>query len=128
MTIYSRIYLKTASRCLSFYYDLPRLEEDELYALSHADIPIPMVKHNGAGTVWYDPLYCAYRLTDQPVKYVYISKRHIIEEIRSYRTAAALRHTKIALPPQIMRQFLTAYKFMKARGCDVWTESRYECA
>ena len=85
--------------------------------------PLPMVLKNGNGTLWVDRYYAAYRLSGQTdVRYVYITKYHILEEVYSYKAASKLRHIQVKLPGDIQKQFAYALKHMNG---NIWVDPEY---
>lgn len=73
----------------------------------------PMVLNNGNGTLWVDRYYVAYKLSGQTeVRYAYITKFHMLEEMYSYKTASKLRNIRVKLPVDIQKQFVFAFKHM----------------
>ena len=82
-----------------------------------------MVLKNGNGTLWVDRYYAAYRLSGQTdVRYVYITKYHILEEVYSYKAASKLRNIQVKLPGDIQKQFAYALKHMNG---NIWVDPEY---
>ena len=95
----------------------------ELYA---APIPIPVVKNGGHVTLWLDRYYAAVETEDIPLRYVYLTQRHIAEERIGYSRAAVLRgNPAIKLPDCIQKQFRAAEK-ATPDGCTVWLDDEYK--
>lgn len=73
-------------------------------------IPLPMMFSNDVTQVWIDKDYIAYSfLEEEAVEYVYITKKHIDEEERSYKAI----HNKSLLPKSIRHGFFLAKEQMK---------------
>lgn len=124
MTAYSRIYLRLISDNLQKQLGLPRADAESLRELCNSDEPQPLVLENGRGTVWLDPYYAAFRMKNGKLIYVYISKKHILEEVDAYRAAAKMRRDKsIRLPAEIRAQFSRALRAMRLSNTDVWVET-----
>ena len=85
--------------------------------------PPPIVRKNGNGTIWVDRYYVAYRLYGEiDVRYVYMTRYHILEEVYSYRAASKLRNKQVKLPAEIQKQFAYALKHMDG---NIWTDPEY---
>ena len=83
----------------------------------------PMVLNSGNGTLWADRYYVAYRQSGQAeVRYVYITRYHILEEVYSYKAASTLRNIPVKLPGDIQKQFAYALKHMKG---NIWVDPEY---
>ena len=83
----------------------------------------PIVRKNGNGTIWVDRYYAAYRLSgSSEVKYVYMTRYHILEEVYSYKAASKLRNTQVKLPADIQKQFAYALKHMVG---NIWVDPEY---
>ena len=57
------------------------------------------------------------------VKYVYVTKHHILEEKSAYRVSAKRGDAKHTMPDEIARQFRIISKKMLASGTDIWIDS-----
>lgn len=83
----------------------------------------PIVRKNGNGTIWVDRYYVAYRLYESSeVRYVYMTRYHILEEVYSYKAASKLRNIQVKLPADIQKQFAYALKHMDG---NIWTDPEY---
>ncbi len=83
----------------------------------------PIVRKNGNGTIWVDRFYVAYRLYESSeVRYVYMTRYHILEEVYSYKAASKLRNKQVKLPADIQKQFAYALKHMDG---NIWTDPEY---
>jgi hypothetical protein len=81
--------------------------------------PIPTVTVNEHGTLWIDREYVAYALTDEAVRYVYVTRSHARAEIASYailRKGPDKRDNPPKLPLVILNQFRTALRMMNLRN------------
>ena len=87
--------------------------------------PMPIQTNSPAGTLWADPYYLAYQLKGEGVRYLYISKTHILEEVRACREASAHRGKDIRLPEDVRRAFAVAAAYMKSTGEGVWVGKLY---
>ena len=80
----------------------------------------PIVRKNSNGTIWVDRYYVAYRLYESSeVKYVYMTRYHILEEVYSYKAASKLRNIQVKLPADIQKQFAYALKHMDG---NIWID------
>lgn len=80
--------------------------------------PIPTLTVNEYGTLWIDREYVAYELTDEAVRYVYVTRSHARAEIASYailRKGPDKRDNPPKLPLVILNQFRTALRMMNLR-------------
>ena len=83
----------------------------------------PIARKNRNGTIWVDRYYAAYRLSgSSEVKYVYMTRYHILEEVYSYRAASKLRNATVKLPADIQKQFAYALKHMDG---NIWIDPEY---
>ena len=86
-------------------------------------IPQPIILDSNNGRMWVDRYYVAYQLDGtSEVKYVYIAKHHVLEEISGYRNASKLRSEDFKPSKDILRQFKRARGEMLAKGCQVWVD------
>lgn len=89
------------------HYDNPELE-------------LPLIRLNRNGVLWMDRYYLAYMLEGQPVRYIYLSKFHIDEEIQACKEVNYCRHSNLRLDPEIEEAFARAYKQMLLSNDSVW--------
>ena len=47
--------------------------------------PLPVQTHSPNGQMWVDRYYIAWQLGSGPVRYGYLTRRHIFEELTAYR-------------------------------------------
>ena len=59
-----------------------------------------------------------------PVRYGYLTRRHIFEELTAYRAAARLRGTPILLPADIGAAFSSALRQMRLQEKNIWISPR----
>lgn len=79
---------------------------DDLAAYLRQRDAYPVMFTDGRIRMWVDRLYIAYSYERSvSVHYVYVTDRHIEEELRSYTYASMLRGKRIFLPFDIRRQF-----------------------
>ena len=105
--------------CREFMLQSPtRQEFADLYCYRY-NMALPAVTRNLSGQLWVDSLYIAYQLDGQPLRYVYIAKRHINEELYAFKVIEK------PLPKDIKRAFDTAMAYMRNRGCDIWIAEKY---
>lgn len=124
MTAHSKLYIRLIAVNLSRQLGLPCPDDEKIRELYNSDIPQPIVIHNINGTVWLDPYYAAFCLTGGRITYVYISKKHIFEELKSCRPSGKRRNRRMILPYGIREQFRRALKYMRETGSDAWVETR----
>ena len=89
---------------------------ERLLMLRCAKVPQPLVINGGLGRVWVDKYYLAYRLAGGKVRYVYITRRHICEELESIRELERERGMSFRLPREISAQFALALERMDKSG------------
>ena len=75
--------------------------------------PLPMQTRSPNGQMWVDRYYIAWQLGSGPVRYGYLTRRHIFEELTAYRAAARLRGTPVLLPADIGAAFSSALRQMR---------------
>ena len=81
----------------------------------------PIVTQNASGRMWTDKYYLAFQFLTEEVRYLYISRRHISEELQGYKIAAVERNdASIRLPEDIHAQFRKALARMKKNGQNIW--------
>ena len=80
------------------YFGLPQLTHDQMHAIFHDTIPMPVIVQNKEVEVWCDKYYIAYSFRDEmTVHYVYITYRHLREESNQRRNpivAGAFREAR----------------------------------
>lgn len=59
-----------------------------------------------------------------PVRYGYLTRRHIFEELTAYRAAARLRGTPVLLPADIGAAFSSALRQMRLQEKNIWISPR----
>lgn len=123
MTAHSQLYIKLIANNLRRQLRLPCPDEAAIRDMYNSDCPMPIVMTNAHGTVWLDRYYAAFKLPGQEVRYVYISKAHIREELSSCREVRKTRGAGFCLPPDICRQFRKALISMRKTGGDAWVET-----
>ncbi len=85
--------------------------------------PQPVILDSPRGRLWVDRFYVAWQSADSAtVKYVYVAKHHILEELSSYRRAAKRGNAKHAMPLEIARQFRIIHNKMLASGTEIWID------
>ncbi len=95
-------------------YKFPKLIGAELNAMyTTKKIVPPVIRRTETGTLWVDKWYVALQIGDDDVKYLYLTRHHINEEVASYRRVKKLRDNAPSLPADIMEQFRAAYNCMK---------------
>ena len=85
--------------------------------------PQPVILDNDNGRLWVDRYYVAYQLDGcAEVKYVYVTRHHILEEKSDYRASAKRGNTKHTMPKEIAHQFGIISKKMLASGTEIWVD------
>lgn len=111
------------ARAIAIKYDLKAPNPLEFHRQSGVRTPLPIVTDNGNGMLWVDKYYVAYQLDgSRVVKYVYLTKHHVFEEMSSYRAAAKERGNSVKIPGYIVRQFRNAILDMNAVGVEMWVD------
>ena len=77
--------------------------------------PLPVQTRSPNGQMWVDRYYIAWQLGSGPVRYGYLTRRHIFEELTAYRAAARLRGTPVLLPADIGAAFSSTLRQMRLR-------------
>ena len=78
--------------------------------------PLPVQTRSPNGQMWVDRYYIAWQLSGGPVRYGYLTRRHIFEELTAYRAAACLRGTPVLLPADIGAAFSSALRQMRLQA------------
>jgi len=100
----------------------PRPEEiASMYYASEAK-RMPIIKRCANGMLWVDRYYAAFQIGDGDVRYVYISERHIAEELNAYREASHQRGADVRLPKDILECFKKAQACMRGNGTRYWVD------
>lgn len=82
---------------------------DVLVRNMRGNYPMPAEYHNDKYMIWLDKYYIAYsRHTEPKVHYVYLSKFHYLEEVRSYNKQCNIEKGIIWLPDSIKEAFSIA--------------------
>ena len=115
-----RLARKVAERYGLTWVDYGRVQKQY-----RARYSLPVVAENDNGTLWIDRYYIAYQLDDGDVRYIYLTKYHIREEVCSYRAASEARNIKADLPAVIKRQFARALKRMAKDASDIWISPEF---
>ena len=85
--------------------------------------PQPVILDSHSGRLWVDRFYVAYQLDGcAEVKYVYVTRHHILEERSAYRVSAKRGDAKHTLPEEIARQFRIISKKMRGSGTEIWID------
>lgn len=93
-------------------------DREKLLKTISQEYPIPVIIHDSGYRVWLDRYYIAYIPPDKScVRYVYISKAHIMEEYKNYQEMK-LRGFGDCFPPEIGRAFRVAESEMTKTGTD----------
>ncbi len=90
------------------------------------ELELPLIRLNGNGILWMDRYYLAYMLEGQPVRYIYLSRFHIDEEIRACKEVNYCRHSNLRLDPEIEEAFARAYKQMLLSNDSIWISPEYQ--
>ncbi len=85
--------------------------------------PQPVILDSPNGRLWADRFYIAWQPDDSTeVRYVYVTRHHILEERASYRIAAKRGEARHTMPEEIARQFRIISKKMLASGTKIWID------
>ncbi len=85
--------------------------------------PQPVILDSHNGRLWVDRFYVAYQLGGcAEVKYVYVTRHHILEERSAYRVSSKRGDAKHTMPEEIARQFRIISKKMLASGTEIWVD------
>ena len=94
-------------------YDLRPVPYSALRRVYDTRFPLPVQTRSPNGQMWVDRYYIAWQLGSGPVRYGYLTRRHIFEELTAYRAAARLRGTPVLLPADIGAAFSSALRQMR---------------
>ena len=86
--------------------------------------PLPVQTRSPNGQMWVDRYYIAWQLGGGPVRYGYLTRRHIFEELAGYRAAAHLRGTPVLLPADVGAAFSSALREMRLQEKNIWISPR----
>jgi hypothetical protein len=95
-------------------------------AMYDSRIPLPICIDGSSKRLWVDKYYIAFQVDGGYVRYAYLARRHIEEELKSYGEASAARGQDVRLPQDVHRAFVIALRAMKANGESIWI--RNNCA
>ncbi len=111
------------TKYLARKYGLPLPNYDALKRTYTQKYAGPLLLHNANGRLWSDRYYIAYQLESTgELKYVYLTKYHIHEELISYRQAAKERDTENLMPKDVKRIFSKTVRIMNGEGTDIWID------
>ena len=96
----------------------------ELRRVYDTRFPLPVQTRSPNGQMWVDRYYIAWQLGSGPVRYGYLTRRHIFEELTAYRAAARLRGTPVLLPADIGAAFSSALRQMRLQEKNIWISPR----
>ena len=105
-------------------YDLRPVPYSALRRVYDTHFPLPVQTLSPNGQMWVDRYYIAWQLGGGPVRYGYLTRRHIFEELTAYRAAARLRGTPILLPADIGAAFSSALREMRLQEKNIWISAR----
>ena len=100
---------------------LKRLTQEAFDAMWKADETVVTTCLNGV--MWINPEYLAYMPPLEDVKYIYVTRNHILKERLSYTVASILRFSRKKLPDDVDREFRKAERAMKKNGGHYWVEN-----
>ncbi len=110
---------------IALKHDLPPPDYGEMRVAMLGPFPQPIVLENCNGTLWVDRFYIAFQREKSPdVKYVYLTKHHLLEEVSGYKKASKARGITVVLPRSIARQFKVALFKMRAAGTEIWIDPK----
>ena len=107
------------ARGIANKYGFPAVLRSAVEKLYNEHWPQPIILRTEDMTLWVDRYYIAYQSGDD-VKYLYLTRQHIREELQSYRSASKLRNTHISLPGEINSQFRNVLRTMRLSGRKIW--------
>ncbi len=108
-------YINIAAEKLSI--TLPELDRIKKLVRSTRSKSIMLVR--GLTQLWIDREYIAHSNADEEcICYVYLTKKHIHEENKSYAIARRLRNIEVYLPQSIRAEFRKAQEDMIKTGLD----------
>lgn len=113
----------TLAKAVAEKYGLRKPDYAVLRKEMFGKYPQPVILDNNNGRLWIDRFYTACQLDGcAEVKYVYVTKHHILEEKSAYRVSAKRGDAKHTMPDEIARQFRIISKKMLASGTDIWID------
>jgi hypothetical protein len=87
--------------------------------LNEGGIKMPIIYKSKDIQFWVDCEYIAYsRYDEKDIHYVYITRKHVLEERASYRLASRKRKESIKLPQQLSFLFRKALSEMNLENTD----------
>lgn len=105
-------------------YDLRPVPYSALRRVYDTRFPLPVQTRSPNGQMWVDRYYIAWQLGGGPVRYGYLTRRHIFEELTAYRAAARLRGTPVLLPADVGAAFSSALRQMRLQENNIWISPR----
>ena len=102
--------------CIADRYALKKVNPAHFRKRYDKDIPIPLMTLSMNGCLWADRYYAAYALNGQPVRYAYVTRGHIMEEMASFKALARCRENPKKLPDDIRTAFRIALRAMVKTG------------
>lgn len=101
-------------------------EPDRIKKLVRSARSKPIMLTKGLTQLWIDREYIAYSNADEErIYYVYITKKHIHEENKSYAIARRLRNIEVYLPKSIRAEFRKAQEDMIKTGLDYYVDYNF---
>lgn len=115
------------ANALADWYGFRRIVNSELTMMySMTKVPLPIVLRGKYGMLWVDRYYMALQHEDQDVRYVYLTKAHIHEELYSFRELKNCRENPATLPKEIAVQFRSVLRRMHKTGIPVFVSKEVE--
>lgn len=119
--------LMSAANAVCKKYGFKPISSREAQGLYRSRCVPAILRTNRQDMLWIDPECIAHQHGSDPVRYLFLSKAHIVEEYSSYRDASQERKQEIRIPKEIDRQFRAALKLMRRHGIDcLFTENAAE--
>ena len=105
-------------------YGLRAVPYSALRRMYDTRFPLPLQTRSPSGQMWVDRYYIAWQMGGGPVRYGYLTRRHIFEELAGYRAAARLRGMSVLLPADIGAAFSYALREMRLQEKNIWISAR----
>ncbi len=107
-------------------YGLKKVERRDVRWMYDSRVPMPVITRCAEGDLWVDKYYIAYKLMDNVVRYAYLTRHHIHEEMTSFAEVAKARGKVNRIAPDIRSAFDKAYLHMEGNRKNIWISGEVE--
>ncbi|HPJ02484.1 MAG TPA: hypothetical protein PKU80_06565 [Candidatus Limiplasma sp.] len=106
-------------------FGLMRLAYADIRQLHGTATPLPLHTQSDTGYLWVDKYYLAYQLDADVLRYAYLTRTHVREEMRSYFEAADERARSVRLPTTVAVAFKKASCNANQYRPETWVGAAY---